>query len=195
MPAGLAGRVLLEAGELSKMVAGFGAAISSDHPDGVVVVGILKGSVCLVADLAREISVPCAVDFLALSAYGAGGRRVRVAKDLDADVAGRSVVIAVDIVDSGLTVSYVRRLLNERGARSADVCALLDRRSRRLLPVELRYVGLEIEDEYVVGYGLDLEERYRNLPMLMSVEPPLRGELEIHEDEEPGASVNSLQAH
>ncbi|MHB1508534.1 MAG: phosphoribosyltransferase [Acidimicrobiales bacterium] len=195
IPAGLAGRVLLGAGELSKIVAGFGEAISSDHPDGVVVVGILKGSVCLVADLAREISVPCAIDFLALSAYGAGGRRVRVAKDLDADVAGRSVVIAVDIVDSGVTVSYVRRLLNERGARSADVCALLDRRSRRLLPVELRYVGLEIEDEYVVGYGLDLEERYRNLPLLMSVEPPLKGELEIHEDEEPGAGVNLLQAH
>ena len=183
-PPGLAGRVLLGAGELSQIVAGFGAAISSDHPDGVVVVGILKGSVCLVADLALEISVPCAVDFLALLAYGSGGRRIRVSKDLDADVAGRSVVIAVDIVDSGLTVSYVRRLLNERGARSADVCALLGRRSRRLLPVELRYVGLEIDDEYVVGYGLDLEERYRNLPMLVSIDPPQRAEIEMHEDEE-----------
>lgn len=75
------------------------------------------------------------------------------------------------------------------------MCALLDRRSRRLLPVELRYVGLEIEDEYVVGYGLDLEERYRNLPLLVSVTPPLKGEPDIHEDEEPGAGVNLLQAH
>ncbi|MGC9962174.1 MAG: phosphoribosyltransferase family protein [Acidimicrobiales bacterium] len=168
---GLAGRTLLETDELSSIVRRFGEAISADHPDGIVLVGILKGSVCLVADLAREISVPCAVDFLALSAYGAGGARIKLSKDLEADVAGRAVVIAVDIVDSGLTVSYVRRLLNERGARSADVCTLLDRRPRRLLPVDLRYVGLEIGDEYVVGYGLDFEERYRNLPMLVVVEP------------------------
>jgi hypoxanthine phosphoribosyltransferase len=168
---GLAGHTLLEADELSSIVRRFGEAISADHPDGIVLVGILKGSVCLVADLAREISVPCAVDFLALSAYGAGGARIKLSKDLEADVAGRAVVIAVDIVDSGLTVSYVRRLLNERGARSADVCTLLDRRPRRLLPVDLRYVGLEIGDEYVVGYGLDFEERYRNLPMLVVVEP------------------------
>jgi hypoxanthine phosphoribosyltransferase len=159
---GLAGRILLEPDELASIVRKFGEAISADHPDGVLLVGILKGSVC-------------AVDFLALSAYGAGGRRIRLAKDLDADVAGRAVVVAVDIVDSGLTVSYVRRLLTERGARSADVCTLLDRRPRRLLPVDLRYVGLEIGDEYVVGYGLDFEERYRNLPMLVVVEPETLG--------------------
>ena len=112
---GPAGRTLLEADELSSIVRKFGQAISADHPDGIVLVGILKGSVCLVADLAREISVPCAVDFLALSAYGAGGARIKLSKDLEADVAGRAVVIAVDIVDSGLTVSYVRRLLNRAG--------------------------------------------------------------------------------
>jgi hypoxanthine phosphoribosyltransferase len=115
--------------------------------------------------------VPCAVDFLALSAYGAGGTRIRLSKDLDADVAGRAVVIVVDIVDSGLTVSYVRRLLNERGARSTDVCALLDRVRRRLLPVDLRYVGIGIGDEYVVGYGIDFEERYRNLPFIVTTDP------------------------
>jgi hypoxanthine phosphoribosyltransferase len=164
---GIAGRTLLDAEQLASIVGGIGRAISADHPDGVVLVGILKGSVCLVADLAREISVPCAVDFLALSAYGAGATRIKLSKDLEADVAGRAVVVAVDIVDSGLTVSYVRRLLAERGARSADICALLDRRPRRLLPVEVRYVGCEIGDEYVVGYGLDFEERYRNLPTLM----------------------------
>ena len=168
---GVAGRTLLEADELSSIVRRFGQAISADHPDGIVLVGILKGSVCLIADLAREISVPCAVDFLALSAYGAGGARIKLSKDLEADVAGRDVVVAVDIVDSGLTVSYVRRLMNERGARSTDVCTMLHRRPRRLLPVDLRYVGLEIGDEYVVGYGLDFQERYRNLPMLVVVEP------------------------
>jgi hypoxanthine phosphoribosyltransferase len=168
---GIAGHTLLDAEQLASIVGSIGRSISQDHPEGIVLVGILKGSVCLVADLAREISVPCAVDFLALSAYGAGGSRIRLAKDLDADVAGRSVVLAVDIVDSGLTVSYVRRLLAERGARSADVCALLDRQPRRLLPVEIRYLGREIGEEYVVGYGLDFEERYRNLPTVMVVDP------------------------
>jgi hypoxanthine phosphoribosyltransferase len=168
---GIAGRTLLDAEQLASIVRQIGRAISEDHPSGVVLVGILKGSVCLVADLAREISVPCAVDFLALSAYGAGAPRIKVSKDLEADVAGRAVVVAVDIVDSGLTVSYILRLLAERGARSADVCALLDRRPRRLLPVDIRYLGREIGDEYVVGYGLDYDERYRNLPMLMIVDP------------------------
>jgi hypoxanthine phosphoribosyltransferase len=168
---GIAGHTLLDAEQLATIVRDMGRSISEDHPEGVVLVGILKGSVCLVADLARELSVPCAVDFLALSAYGAGGARIKLSKDLGEDVAGRSVVLAVDIVDSGLTVSYVRRLLAERGARSADVCALLDRRPRRLLPIDIRYTGLEIGEEYVVGYGLDFEERYRNLPMVMVVDP------------------------
>src|ERR1700693_994927 len=96
--AGSAGRTLLDTEQLDRIVRRFGREISADHPDGVVLVGILKGSVCLVADLAREISVPCAVDFLALSAYGAGGARIRLSKDLEADVAGRPVVVAVDIV-------------------------------------------------------------------------------------------------
>jgi hypoxanthine phosphoribosyltransferase len=172
---GVPGRTLLEAGEVSSIVSRIGRAISLDHPSGIVLVGILKGSVCLVADLAREISVPCAVDFLSLSAYSAGGTRVRVAKDLDVDVTGRDVVVAVDIIDSGLTVDYVLRLLRDRGAGAVDVCALLDRRPRRLLPLEPRYVGLEIGDEYVVGYGLDFEERYRNLPSLSVLDPEALG--------------------
>lgn len=200
---GLAGHTLVDEAGLADLVAGFGRRISEDHSDGVVLVGLLKGSVCLVADLSRTLTVPCAVDFLALSAYGAGGRRVKVSKDLDTDVAGRDVVLAVDIVDSGLTVSYVRRLLNERGAASTDVCALLDRRSRRLLPLELRYVGLEIGDEYVVGYGLDLEERYRNLPMLLVVDPAgAAGESRSAgteplsaENSPPIASVHRLSGH
>lgn len=168
--AGSAGRTLLDTKQLDRLVRQFGAEITRDHPEGVVLVGILKGSVCLVADLARSVECPCAVDFLGLSAYGAGGARVRLSKDLDADVAGRAVVVAVDIIDSGFTVSYVRRLLNERGARSADICALLDRRTRRILPVEARYVGMVIGDEYVVGYGLDFEERYRNLPVVIAID-------------------------
>jgi hypoxanthine phosphoribosyltransferase len=168
---GSAGRTLLDSAQLASTVRRFGQEITADHPEGVVLVGILKGSVCLIADLARSVECPCAVDFLGLSAYGAAGARIRLSKDLDADVAGRAVVIAVDIIDSGFTVSYVRRLLNERGARSADVCALLDRRTRRIIPVEPRYVGLTIGDEYVVGYGLDFEERYRNLPVVVATDP------------------------
>ncbi|MHB8245812.1 MAG: phosphoribosyltransferase [Acidimicrobiales bacterium] len=162
---------MLASGEIAAIVDRLGLAISRDHPDGLVLVGLLKGSVCLVADLARRLEVPCAIDFLCLSPYGAGRQRVRLSKDLDVDVSGRAVVLAVDIVDRGLTVSYVHRLLTERGARSVDVCALLDRRTKRLLPVELRYVGQTIGDEYVVGYGLDLDERFRNLPSLTIVIP------------------------
>lgn len=168
---GVEGRPLLRREEIASIVERLGVAIAADHPEGLVIVGLLKGSVCLVADLVRHIPADCAVDFLALMPYGAGGSRVALAKDLDIDVAGRDVVIAVDIVDSGLTVSYVRRLLNERGARSADVCALLDRQPNRLLPVDLRYVGLVIGTEYVIGYGLDFEERYRNLPNILATDP------------------------
>lgn len=165
------GRTLLEADALQATVGRLGAEITRDHPGGVVLVGILKGSICFVADLARSIAADCAVDFLGLVPYGTGGSRIALSKDLDVDVSGRDVVIAVDIVDSGLTVAYVRRLLSERGARSADVCTLLDRQPSRLLPVELRYVGLTIGNEYVVGYGLDFEERYRNIPLLYATEP------------------------
>ena len=162
---------LLSAEELAGIVDRLAEAISRDHPSGFVLVGLLKGSVCLVADLARRVAVPCAVDFLSLSSYGPGGQRVRLSKDLDVDVTGKAVVLAVDVVDRGLTVTYVHRLLTERGARSVDVCALLDRRSKRLLPVELRYVGEIVGDEYVVGYGLDLDERYRNLSEVVRIDP------------------------
>jgi len=170
-PPEVAGRTLLSSEQVAEIVGRLGRSITQDHPEGIVLVGLLKGSVCFVADLARSIAAPCAVDFLGLMPYGSGGTRIALSKDLDVDVSGHDVVIAVDIVDSGLTVSYVRRLLTERGARSADVCALLDRQPNRLLPVDLRYVGLTIGDEYVIGYGLDFEERYRNIPALFATDP------------------------
>lgn len=168
---GIAGPILLSADDLAAVADRLAREISHDHPEGVTLVGLLKGSVCLLADVARRLEVPAAVDFLALAPYGSGGERVKLAKDLDADVTGRAVVLTVDIVDRGLTVAYIRRLLTDRGARSVDVCALLDRRSQRLLPVELRYVGRVIGDEYVVGYGLDVAEKYRNLPDIHIVAP------------------------
>ena len=136
----------------------------------MVLVALLKGSVCFLADLVRELPGPCEIDFLVLSAYGDGATRVRVAKDLDLDVSGRDVVLVMDLVDTGLTLGYVLRLIALRRARSTAACALLDRRSRRLLPVDIRYVGHVIGEEYVVGYGLDIDERFRNLPGLEIVD-------------------------
>ena len=156
-------RSLLDAGELAAIAHRLGGEIRRDYPDGVVLVALLKGSICFLADLVRELPGPCELDFLALSAYGDGRTRVRVVKDLDLEVAGRDVVVVLDIVDTGLTLAYVLRLLALRGARSTAACTLLDRQNRRLLPVEIRYVGQIISDEHVVGYGLDFDERYRNL--------------------------------
>lgn len=171
-PAGTPGPLAVTGDELTSIVGRLAGQISGDHPDGLVLVGLLKGSVCLVADLARRLEVPCSIDFLSLAPYGASGRRVALAKDIDVDVTSREVVLAVDIVDRGLTVSYVSRLLAERHATSVDVCTLLDRPSKRLIPVDIRYVGRVIGDEYVVGYGLDLEERYRNLAEIRHVASP-----------------------
>lgn len=156
-------RSLLDAGELAAIARRLGREIKRDYPDGVVLVALLKGSICFLADLVRELPGPCELDFLSLSSYGDGRTRVRVVKDLDLDVTGRDVIVVLDIVDTGLTLAYVLRLIALRGARSTAACALLDRQSRRLLPVEVRYVGQVISDEHVVGYGLDLDERYRNL--------------------------------
>ncbi len=170
-------RSLLDAGELAAIARRLGGEIKRDYPDGVVIVALLKGSICFLADLVRELPAPCELDFLALSAYGDGRTRVRVVKDLDLEVDGRDVVVVLDIVDTGLTLAYVLRLLALRGARSSAACALLDRRNRRLLPVEIRYVGQVISDEHVIGYGLDLDERYRNLPGLqVADESDLRAE-------------------
>ena len=162
---------LLEASELAAIARRLGREISRDYPEGVVLVALLKGSICFLADLVRELPVPCELDFLALSAYGDGRTRVRVVKDLDSEVAGRDVIVVLDIVDTGLTLAYLLRLIALRGARSTVACALLDRESRRLLPVEIGYVGRVINDEHVVGYGLDLDERYRNLPRLQVADP------------------------
>lgn len=158
-------------GELAAAVRRLGAAISADHPGGVVLIGVLKGSLCLLADLARRVEVDCRVDFLALSAYSGAATRVRILKDLDLDLDGCEVVLVEDVVDTGLSARYVMRLLAGRGARSVRLCALLDRRSRRILPLAVDYVGFEAPDGFLVGYGLDFAERYRNLRGLYHADP------------------------
>lgn len=156
--------------QLAGIVRRLGSAIEADHEDGVLLVGVLKGSLLFLADLCRAITVPCEIEFLGLSAYSPGETRVRITKDLDRDVIGRSVVLVQEIVDTGMTTAYVVSLLQKRGAASVRVCTLLDRQVARILPVGLDYVGLVVGAEYLVGYGLDHEGRFRNLPGLYKVE-------------------------
>ncbi len=165
-------RRLYSAPELADIVGRLAREISADHPEGVVLVGVLKGSVFLVADLLRRLGVPVQVDFLSLSAYAPAARRVQVLKDLDLDVSGRDVVLVEDVVDTGLSARYVLDLLAGHGARRVRVCALLDRPGRRIIPLEVDYRGAEAPESYLVGYGLDLADRFRNLPDVLVVDNP-----------------------
>ncbi len=163
-------RKIASTAEIRGAVERIGAEIATAHPDGVVLVGVLKGCYCFLADLGRAIGAPAKLDFLAISSYGGGGGRVRILKDLDIDVCGENVVLVEDIVDTGLTLNYVLGELRRRGPASLEACALLDRPARRIVPASLRYVGFTIPDEYVIGYGLDFSGRYRNLPMLYAAD-------------------------
>jgi hypoxanthine phosphoribosyltransferase len=159
---------LASAQELDAIVASLAERISADHadvdhPDGVLMVGVLKGSVCFLADLVRRMTIPVSIDFLAVTPYAPGTGRVRLVKDLDEDAAGRAVVLVEDIVDTGLTLNFLRSELSRRRPASLSVATLVDRPVRRLLPVEVDYVGLEVPDLFVIGYGLDFAGRYRNL--------------------------------
>ena len=161
-PGGTA-RILHEPGELAAAAARLGAEISAAYPAGVFLVAVLKGSIFLLADLVRHVTVPCEVDFLGISAYAAGTGRVRIVKDLDHDVHDRDVVLVEDIVDTGLTSTYVLGELRRRGPASVAVCTLFDRRARRIVPVPVRFAGFEAPDQLLLGYGLDVAGRYRNL--------------------------------
>jgi len=162
-------RVLIPPQKLQERVAELAKAIEEDyrHLDPVLV-GVLRGVICFMADLMRQLTIPIAVDFLAISSYGQGGA-VRILKDLDEDVRGRHVLLVEDIVDTGITLRKVLDHLEAKGPASLRVCALLDKRARRLVDIPLHYVGFEIPDEFVVGYGLDFRQRYRNLPFIAIV--------------------------
>src|SRR5512137_2103715 len=149
-----------------------GAEISRDYAGRTpILISVLKGSFIFLADLARAITVPVNLDFMAITRYGAGKRGgvVRIVKDLDLAVTGRDVLFIEDIVDTGLTLGYLMRNLGAREPASLAVCTLLDRRARRLANVPLRYVGFEVPDRFLVGYGLDQGEKYRNLPHLAAL--------------------------
>jgi hypoxanthine phosphoribosyltransferase len=161
-------RELISAADLQARVAALGAEISAAYPDGVVLIGVLKGSVLFFADLVRAVTVPVEVDFLAISSYGEGTGRVRIVKDLDIDIHARPTLLVEDIVDTGLTLTYILSVLRRRQPASLEVCALLDKTARRIVPPPVRFVGFEIPDEFVLGYGLDFAERYRNLNRIVA---------------------------
>jgi hypoxanthine phosphoribosyltransferase len=167
-PADAPPRVLITAEELQAGVKRLAGEISSAYTDGVVLVAVLKGSVLFLADLVRQLTVQPEIDFLGISSYAAGTGRVRIVKDLDLDISGRDVVLVEDIVDTGLTCTYVLGELRRRGPASLEVCTLFDRRARRIVPVALRFVGFAIEDDFVLGYGLDYAGRYRNLDRVVA---------------------------
>jgi hypoxanthine phosphoribosyltransferase len=162
------GEVLIDQDTLAGRVAELGAEVSADYEGrDLLLIGVLKGAVFFMADLMRHLTVPCEVDFMAISSYGDATDSsgiVRILKDLDINIEGRHVLVVEDIIDSGLTLSYLIRNLESREPATLEVCALLTKPSRREIDVPVRYVGFEIPNKFVVGYGLDFAERYRNLP-------------------------------
>jgi len=164
--------VLLDPDALRARVEGLATEIASDHPDGVVLVGVLKGALIFLADLARAVTgIEVELDFLAISRYAPDSGRVRILQDLAIDVAGRDVILVEDLVDTGLTLAYLLGHVRDRGPRQLEVCTLLDRAERRIVPLELRYRGIEVPgDAFLLGYGLHFQERYRNLPVVVTAD-------------------------
>jgi hypoxanthine phosphoribosyltransferase len=160
--------VLIDEESLQRRITELGEEISADYAGrDLLLVGVLKGAVFFMADLMRRLAIPCEIDFMAISSYGAATDSsgvVRILKDLDINIEGRDVLVVEDIIDSGLTLSYLIRNLESREPGSLEVCALLTKPTRREIDVPVRYVGFEIPNKFVVGYGLDFGERYRNLP-------------------------------
>src|SRR3954470_18041160 len=162
------GEVLIDADALRVRIEELGEEISAAYEgQDLLLIGVLKGAVFFMADLMRHLAVPCEVDFMAISSYGAqtdSSGVVRILKDLDINIEGRNVLVVEDIIDSGLTLSYLMRNLESREPASLEVCALLTKPERREIDVPVRYIGFEIPNRFVIGYGLDFAERYRNLP-------------------------------
>ncbi len=171
------GEILIEEDALQARIVELGQEISKAYEGhDLLLVGVLKGAVFFMADLMRELTVPCEIDFMAISSYGAATDSsgvVRILKDLDANISGRDVLVVEDIIDSGLTLSYLMRSLRARKPASLEICALLTKPDRREIDVPVKFVGFEIPNRFVIGYGLDFAERYRNLPYVAVLHPDL----------------------
>jgi hypoxanthine phosphoribosyltransferase len=161
-------RVLYSADEINERVRALAEQIAKDYADRrPIMIGVQRGFLCFMADLIRKINVPLDLDFMAISYYGGGNDSVvKITKDMDLNMSGRHVLMVEDIVDTGITLNYILNHLRAKGPASLAVCTLLDRRVRRILDVPIAYVGFEVPDEFVVGYGLDYREEYRNLPFI-----------------------------
>lgn len=168
-------KVLLSEEQLKAKCAEMGARITRDYQGkNLLLVTVLKGAVVYLADLMRCIDLPCAIDFMVVSSYGSGVKTsgvVKIVKDLDQDLSGRDILIVEDILDSGMTLSYLKGLLQSRRPASIRIATLLDKPSRRKVDLQADYVGYEVPDEFVVGYGLDYDEQYRNLPYVGVLKP------------------------
>ena len=173
MREGGVGEILVQRDELAHRVRELGNEISGDYSGReLFLVGVLKGAVFFLSDLMRHLEVPCQVDFMAVASYGSSTDSsgvVRILKDLDAPIEGRDVLVVEDIVDSGLTLSYLLRTLHARNPGSVEVCALLTKPERRKVDLPIRYVGFEIPNRFAIGYGLDYAERFRNLPYVAAL--------------------------
>ncbi len=171
--------VLLSEEKLHEIVERIGAQISEDYKDKkLLMVSILKGSVVFMADLMRAITIPCRIDFMAVSSYGSGTKTsgvVKIIKDLDIPLEGYDLLIVEDILDSGMTLSYILDILKSRGPRSIQICTLFDKPERRQADVKAAYVGTQVPDAFIVGYGLDYDEKYRNLPFVGVLKPEVYG--------------------
>jgi hypoxanthine phosphoribosyltransferase len=164
--------VLLDQPAIAQHVRRLGREIAEDHPDGVLLVGVLKGALIFFADLVRAVpDVAVEVDFMSISRFAPDSGRVRILHDLAKDIGGRDVVIVEDIVDTGLTLAYLSGQLEARGPRRLRACALLDRPARRIVPQPVHYRGFELTDQYVLGYGLHVRDLYRNVPYVIAADP------------------------
>jgi hypoxanthine phosphoribosyltransferase len=159
--------IIISEDQIRERIAELARTIEADYGDrDVLLVGVLKGAVMVMADLARELRMPITMDWMAVSSYGSGTESsgvVRILKDLDSDLSGRDVLIVEDIIDSGLTLSWLLANLNSRGPASVEICALLRKPEAARVDINVKYVGFEIPNQFVVGYGLDYDEKYRNL--------------------------------
>jgi hypoxanthine phosphoribosyltransferase len=172
-------KVLISEEDLQAKVKELAGKVDADYAGkDLLLVGVLKGAVMVMADLARALHLPVQMDWMAVSSYGAGTRSsgvVRVLKDLDTDIAGRDVLVVEDIIDSGLTLSWLVRNLKSRNPASVEICALLRKPDSVKVPIEVKYIGFDIPSEFVIGYGLDYAERYRNLPFIGTLAPHVYG--------------------
>lgn len=165
--------ILFSEDQIRTRVQDLGRRISEDYKDRqLVFVSVLRGSVFFATDLVRKVDLPLSMDFLSISSYGEGSEGVvRITKDLEENIAGKDILLIEDIVDTGFTLKYLLRTLGSRNPKSMEVCTLLDRKARRIIEIDLKYIGFEIPDKFVVGYGLDYRQRYRNLPYIGVVKP------------------------